>query len=182
MLLVCFFGFLSSSTPAQQVLILHDQIWGHLLVAVIDHATGREVDARCYLTDASGHHLTPSGAITYVRPPEQDFIALGHFGIELPPGKYTLRVERGPEYQPYDHQIEIKAGGILREKVELYRWIHMNAQGWYSGDLHNHRNWREMPQILLSEDLNLAPTTTNGVWNDRTISLQPPPGEQAIRV
>lgn len=172
---------LSSSALAQQAIVLHHQIWGHLVVTIVDQTTGRKVDARCYLTDAGGHHWTPSGAITYVKPPERDFIALKHFEIALPPGTYTLRVERGTEYRPYEHQIEIKGGEILREKVELRRWINMNARGWYSGDLHNHRNWRQMPETLLSEDLNLANTITNWVWVDRTISLQPPAGEQAIR-
>ncbi len=173
---------LSSNAVAQQAMHLRNQIWGHLLVTTVDQDTGREVDARCYLTDASGHHWTPSGAITYVKPPERDFIALGHFQIELPPGTYTLSVERGTEYRPYDRQIEIEPGEILREKAELSRWINMNARGWYSGDLHNHRNWREMPEILLSEDLNLAPTTTNWVFGSgavRTISLPPPRGEPA---
>jgi hypothetical protein len=171
----------SSSAVAQQAMNLRDQIWGHLVVTIVDQSTGREIDARCYLTDAAGHHWTPSGAITYVKPPEQDFIALGHFAVELPPGKYTLRVARGTEYRPAERQIEFKGGEILRDKVELSRWINMIARGWYSGDLHNHRDWREMPQILLSEDLNLAPPTTNWVWMSRTISLQPPPGEQPIR-
>lgn len=172
---------LSLNVLAQQPVILHNQIWGHLQVTIIDQATGRKVDARCYLTGVSGHHWTPSGAITYVKPPEQDFIALKGFEIALPPGKYVLRVERGTEYRPYQRPIEIKGGEILRQKVELRRWINMNAREWYSGDLHNHRNWRELPEILLSEDLNLAPTTTNWVWVDRTISIQPPEGEQAIR-
>lgn len=173
--------FLTSNALAQQAVTLHNQIWGHLQVTIVDQATGRKVDARCYLTDASGHHWTPSGAITYVKPPEQDFIALKHFEISLPPGTYTFRVERGTEYRPYMRQIAIKGGEILREKVELRRWINMNARGWYSGDLHDHRNWREVPEILLSEDLNLANCITNWVWVGRTISLQPLEGEPAIR-
>lgn len=175
------FCFLPSIALAQQTVHLVNQIWGHILVETFDQATGGNVNARCYLTDSSGHSWAPSGAITYVKPPEQNFIALGRFQIELPPGTYRLRVERGTEYRPYEKQIEIKAGEILHQKVELQRWINMNARGWYSADLHNHRDWREMPEILLSEDLNLAPTTTDWVWGSRTISLQPPASEQPIR-
>jgi hypothetical protein len=173
--------FSSSMVLAQRAMNLRNQIWGHLVVTIVDQGNGRKVDGRCYLTDATGHLWVPSGAITYIKPPERDFIALGSFEIELPPGMYTLRVERGTEYRRYDHQIEIKGGEILRERVGVSRWVNMNDLGWYSGDLHNHRDWREMPQILLSEDLNLAPTTTNWVWVLRTISIQPPAGEQAIR-
>jgi hypothetical protein len=174
--------FLSSNTLAQHAMDLRNQIWGHLLVTIVDHATGRNVYARCYLTDATGHLWTPSGAITYVKPPEQDFIALGNFKIELPLGTYTLRVERGTEYRPHEHQIEISAGEIVQEKVELSRWVNMNVRGWYSGDLHNHRDWQDMPQILSSEDLNLAPTITNWVRASRPISLKPPDGQPSIRL
>jgi hypothetical protein len=48
--------------------------------------------------------------------------------------------------------------------------------------LHNHRDWQEMPQILSSEDVNLAPTITNWVRVSRTISLPPPGGQQFIRL
>ncbi len=179
--LIFAYCFLSTSLLGQQAITFRDQIWGHLLVTTIDQATGLKVDARCYLTDSAGHPWTPSGSITYVKPPEQDFIALTHFEIALPPGTYTLRVVRGAEYRPYEVQIQIKAGEILRERVELTRWISMNARGWYSGDLHNHRNWQQMPAILLSEDLNLANTITNWIWGNRAISIQPSAGEQAIR-
>jgi hypothetical protein len=66
---------LASSTLAQQAANLRNQIWGHLVVTINDHAAGRQVDARCYLTDATSHHWTPSGALTYVKPPEEDFIS-----------------------------------------------------------------------------------------------------------
>jgi hypothetical protein len=59
----------------------------------------------------------------------------------------------------------------------------MNARGWYSGDLHNHRDWREMPDLLLAEDLNLAPTFTQWILDNAPIS-QAPPGQttSAVRV
>lgn len=162
-----------SPSFGQQQLHLQDQIWGHLRVAIIDETTGRAVPARCYLTDQTSKDWVPSGALSYVKPPERDFIASGNFQIELPTGTYRLRVERGTEYRPEKREIEIHAGEIRHEKIVLRRWINMKARGWYSGDLHNHRNWEEMPQILLSEDLNLAPTLTKWVWDDRTISIVP---------
>jgi hypothetical protein len=57
----------------------------------------------------------------------------------------------------------------------------MNARGWYSGDLHNHRDWWEMPQILVSEDLNLAPTLTTWIWENRPIATAPPQSGPAVR-
>ena len=173
----------SGSLSQQSMRFPLGQIWGHLRVVIVDQATGREVPARCYLTNAAGESWFPSGALTYVKPPERNFIASGRFQIELPTGAYNLRVERGTEYRPENRQIEVRAGDILDEKIALNRWVDMNTRGWYSGDLHNHRNWEEMGAILLSEDLNLSPTTTNWVYRDHTISIMPPwkPRESAIR-
>ena len=151
-----------------------NQIWGRLRITIIDKDTGRTVNARCYLTDASDQPWTPSEAITYVKPLERHFIASGEFGIGLPEGTYTLRVERGTEYRPVMRTIEIHPADFHEEKIELARWINMNAQGWYSGDLHNHRDWQEMPKLLLAEDLNLAPTLTTWVFGYHTMPATPP--------
>jgi len=157
--------------------------WGELQVKVVDHETGRAVPARCYLVDPTQQSWSPLGAINYVKPPERHFITSGEFHIALPARQYTLTVERGPEYSSVSREIEIRSGETRTETVELSRWINMNARGWYSGDLHNHRNWQEMPQLLLAEDLNLAPTLTQWVWEDRPISEAPAlkSGEPAVR-
>jgi hypothetical protein len=80
-------------------------------------------------------------------------------------------------------EIKIRAGETRSEAVELARWINMNARGWYSGDLHNHRDWREMPDLLVAEDFNLAPTFRQWILDSAPIS-QAPPGQttSAVRV
>ena len=173
----------SSSPPGPRALHPQNQLWGTLRVSIVDQATGREVKARCYLTDSDGQHWTPSRAITYVKPLEQYFIASGEFYISLPPGTYTLRVERGTEYRPVSRSIEIHPTVALDEKVELERWINMNARGWYSGDLHNHRDLTDMPALLLAEDLNLAPTLTTWIFGYRDMpTIKPAATATAIRV
>jgi hypothetical protein len=159
------------------------ELWGSLRVSIADQMTGKPLTARCYLTDPAGQLWSPQGAVNYVKLPEQHFIAEGGFRIALPPRTYTLTVERGTEYRSVSRQIEIKSNESREEKIELERWINMNARGWYSGDLHNHRDWREMPLLLLAEDLNLAPTLTQWVWEDGLNSRAPTlkPGEAAIR-
>ena len=149
------------------------EVWGKLRVQITDHDMGRAVHARCYLTDPTNQSWSPVGAINYVKPPERHFIASGEFQIALPPRKYTLTVERGPEYRPVTREIVIGPGEAREEKIELARWINLNARGWYSGDLHNHRDWQEMPELLLAEDLNLAPTLTEWIWDDQPISRAP---------
>lgn len=159
-----------------------NQIWGSLRAAIVDQENGRAVKARCYLTDSTDQPWSPSGAITYVKPLERHFIASGEFQIALPPGTYVLGVERGTEYRPMIRRIEIRPTETHVEKIELLRWINMNARGWYSGDLHNHRDWQEMSTLLLAEDLNLAPTLTNWVIGFHTMpTTRPANAPHAIR-
>jgi len=173
----------SLSFAPQRELRIPNQLWGNLRVSIIDQETGRGCQARCYLTDAADQPWSPSGAITYVKPLERHFIASGEFQIALPPGRYTLRVERGTEYRPVTCEFEIHPADTHSEKLELLRWINMNARGWYSGDLHNHRDWPEMPALLLAEDLNLAPTLTTWLFGDHAMVSPPSAGTaaQAVR-
>jgi hypothetical protein len=99
---------------SQQELRLRDQIWGSLRVIITDAETAHNLDARCYLEDSSKHPWFPSQVITYVKPPEFDFIAQGGFQINLAPGDYVLTVGRGSEYRSIERQVEIRPGEILR--------------------------------------------------------------------
>jgi hypothetical protein len=151
-----------------------------LEVEIQDQATGEPVSARLYLVDDKGTRWTPPGAISYDKNQEHHFIASGSFTINLSPGKYTLTAERGPEYRSWTSSIEIRPGQSRKEQIRFSRWIHMNSLGWYSGDLHNHRKAEEMSRLLLAEDLNLAPTLTDWIWEDKPVSL-PPSTLEAIR-
>jgi hypothetical protein len=138
--------------------------------------------ARFYLDDATGKAWSPSGAIVYVQRGERHFVAMNGFEIALPPGKYTLVAERGPEYRPFRITFDGRAGRDLNFPVALKRWISMNDLGWYSGDLHNHRRPEDMPLLLLAEDLNLAPTLSDWVWDDRERSAPSQSGRAIQKV
>ena len=181
-LLAAFCLLPSAYCSAQESVRGKAEMWGSLSVTIIDRATGKPVPARCYLTDPTEQFWSPAGAINYVKPPERNFITTGEFKIALPPRVYKLVVERGPEYRAASREIEIHSGESKEETIELERWIDMNARKWYSGDLHNHRDWREMPQLLLAEDLNIAPTLTQWVWEDNYISKAPPVDAKAMAI
>jgi hypothetical protein len=151
-----------------------------LRVEVRDQADGPLIPARIYLMDDKGAHWAADGLITYVKGREHHFVSPGSFQIKLPAGKYTLRVERGPEYVPWSSLIQMEENKDQKENILLHRWIRMNQLGWYSGDLHNHRPAEQMPALLLSEDLNLAPTLADWIWEDHPVS-QPPKTSDAIR-
>jgi hypothetical protein len=152
-----------------------------LRVELRDAATKQLVPGRFYLKDEQGASKAPSGAVVYQKGLEQNFVIGGEFDLELAPGRYTLAAERGPEFLPVSSTLQLSPGEDHKETLYIRRWIEMNRLGWYSGDLHNHRKPDEMAQLLLAEDLNLAPTLTDWVWEDRQRS-SPPPESNPIKI
>jgi hypothetical protein len=128
---------------------------------------------RVYLTDASGTRRTPPNALAYHKGREDYFIVPGRITVELPPGHYRVHSERGPEYRQVTIEFDLRAGERRQIELNPQRWIDMNARGWYSGDLHNHCKVEEIPSLLLAEDLNLAPTLVDWVWEDSQRSESP---------
>ena len=55
----------------------------------------------------------------------------------------------------------------MRVDLEIPRFYDMNAAGWYSGDLHIHRDPAEMPLLMRAEDLNIAPAILRHVGGQR---------------
>lgn len=92
------------------------------------------------------------------------------FEVDLPPGQYTLTVERGKEYFPVTRTIQV-GNKPMSVTLKMRRWINGAKRGWYSGDTHVHRSLSELPNIVLAEDLNVALPLTNWVTTAYT-----PPG------
>ena len=49
-------------------------------------------------------------------------------GVRLPPGRYTMRVTRGPEYVPIEREVDV-GDQPLELTFRLKRWIHPAARG-----------------------------------------------------
>src|SRR5512139_309136 len=142
-------------------------------VEVLDDATGRAVPARAYLWRGRAPVL-PAGFSSYSRGDELHFLVPGEFELDLDAGKYTLRVERGLEYVPAELELEVPREGPV--PVRLRRWVEMSREGWYSADMHVHRDPADIPLILGAEDLNFVPTITTHVWsNDVSRPWKSPP-------
>ncbi|MFM1920458.1 MAG: hypothetical protein RLZZ303_2092 [Candidatus Hydrogenedentota bacterium] len=96
--------------------------------------------------------------------------------VLLAPGAYDITWTRGPEYLPQSRRVNIPEGvESHRETFQLKRWIHLAAEGWYSGDHHVHAGGCShyespeagvKPEAMLrqaqGEDLNVACVLTWG--------------------
>jgi hypothetical protein len=136
---------------------------------VIDDSNGRPIPARIYLSDKNGRWYFPSSssprgaALRYEKrnwintnAVEMHTTLSAHpFVVELEPGSYTFTVERGKEYRPFTRRVEVESES-LHLKFPLRRWINMADEGWFSGDIHVHRDPADLPNVMLAEDLNVA--------------------------
>jgi hypothetical protein len=114
---------------------------------------GKSAVARVYITDAGGKSYGIPGAIAYSRPGELHSIVEASATAELPPGRYTVRAEKGAEYRSVEKRVELPA----QVDLDIPRFYNMNQRGWYSGDLHIHRSAADMPLLIRAEDLNVGP-------------------------
>jgi hypothetical protein len=145
---------------------------------IVDSATNEPLPARLHIQSDDGKWFfaesnSPSGsAVRYEKNPphmpksvEMHTTLSAHpFRLHVPPGKYTLRVERGKEYIPLLREITVGEEPI-KLLLPLKRWINMAARGWYSGDTHVHRSLAALPNVMLAEDLNVALPLTYWVRN-----------------
>ena len=139
-------------------------------VRVLD---GEEIPARVSIVGSDGKPYAPPGSI--LRNPEQSaayFYTNGKFDVELPPGTAQLELHRGLEYVPATFTVDVGAPTDLR--VNISRWSHMAAEGWYSGDSHVHLHtggklkvdMNDARQAIVAEDLNYANMCISNVDGD----------------
>lgn len=144
-----------------------------------EHA-GRRVPApaRVHLSGPDGKAVQVPG-LPFFR---DHFNCDGEARIEgLAPGHYPCVIERGPEYRRVDASFDLQGEGPRTIDVELKRRINMAERGWYSGDIHIHRPLEDMPLLMKSEDLNVAPVIT--VWNKRDLwAGRPLPEDRLVEV
>jgi hypothetical protein len=148
-------------------------------VKVVDEATGRSSAARAYLRRGEDP-IVPTGVPYYKRGDEQHFLVDGSVSLDLEPGRYALRVERGLEYLPAERELEVPAAAPVT--ITLRRWADMAHDGWYSADMHVHRDPADIPLILEAEDLNFVPTITTHVWSNAASSPWKPPSSFPVVV
>jgi hypothetical protein len=130
-------------------------------ITVHAEATGKPVPCRIHLKDAAGKPQRASGLPYW----HDHFVCRGTARLELPPGKYSYEVERGPEYESQAGSFTLAGATGKKLSVELRRLTDLVAEDWWSGDLHVHRPVEDAELLMQAEDLHVAPIIT--WWNNQ---------------
>ncbi len=142
-------------------------------LSVIEATGAKPIPARVYIRNEAGQWFFPKSAniaqgsaVRYERKNgghpnalEMHTTLSAHAArVELVPGNYSVTVERGHEYVPLTKTITVGSpqNGFQKATFELARWVNMASEKWWSGDTHSHRDPRELPNVVLAEDLNVA--------------------------
>jgi hypothetical protein len=88
-------------------------------------------------------------------------LSRGEVVLELPAGRHRLYVSRGFEYKPIRSEVTITYDRTTRHELALEQWVEMPAEGYFSGDIHQHftRSFAEenpyWEALARAEDLHL---------------------------
>jgi len=124
---------------------------------------GKPVACRIHVKDAAGKPVKVPGRVAW----NDHHVVDGRDVLELKEGKYRLEIERGPEYESVQRDLQIRAGADMSSTVELKRLANLAAEGWWSGELHVHRPLADVELLMRAEDLHVAPVIT--WWNSKDL-------------
>lgn len=140
---------------------------GKLTFNVFDKDTGSPVACRMHLKNAKGKPVKVPDVPYW----HDHFVFDGQITLELPKGRYTFEIERGPEYREWTGHFDLMNDADDSQDVELERIVDMAGEGWWSGDLHIHRPPKDIELLMRAEDLHFGPVIT--WWNKTNLVGQP---------
>ena len=97
--------------------------------------TGKPVTARVTLSDAVGKKYGPARLFYSCG---MFFVTQGVYSVRVPAGKLHISVTHGPEYFPYEGDLEAYPGKPEVTEISLTRFTDLRARGWYAGEHHFH--------------------------------------------
>ena len=86
---------------------------------------GKPVACRIHVKDAAGKPVKVPGRVAW----NDHHVVDGRDVLELKEGKYRLEIERGPEYESVQRDLQIRAGADMSSTVELKRLANLAAEG-----------------------------------------------------
>jgi len=147
---------------------------GEFEIRVVDEHTNQPIAVRMHLRDARGRPVKPPKLPYW----NDHFVFQDTVVLDLRPGRYTFEIEHGPEYPVRYGNFMIDRGATDNRLVTMGRFVDMQSEGWWSGDLHIHRPLDDIPLLMRAEDLAVAPVISwwnqNRTWkNDDVPSANP---------
>jgi hypothetical protein len=143
----------------------HRRPAGRLALRIVDATSSSPIVARVAIRHQDGKFHAPPGSLYRLHNGDLHFYADGQAELDLPEGRYAVKVARGPEYRLARATIDIRLGQTTTETVALSRWTDQRARGWSSGESHIHANygygpWYNSPGTMLlqcaGEDLGVS--------------------------
>jgi hypothetical protein len=146
---------------------------GRLEIRAVDKATGQPIAARMHLKDPRGRPVKPPKVPFW----KDHFVFDGTLVLELPLGTYTFEIESGPEYKFNSGYFTLERNANDTKTIELQRFVEMKKEGWWSGDLHIHREPADIEVLMRAEDLHIGPVMTwwnnQNKWQAKPLPAQP---------
>jgi hypothetical protein len=135
-------------------------------IAVHDKASGQPAPCRVHLKDVAGKPQRAGDLPFWF----DHFVCPGAATVPLSPGKYTIEIERGPEFSRVAAEFEVK-DKPPKLTYDMGRLVDLAAEGWWSGELHVHRPLAATELLMRAEDLHVAPVITwwnkTNLWKDK---------------
>lgn len=131
--------------------------------------SSRPLAVRMHLRNAHGDVVEPPGVFF-----RRDYLVFRDaVTLRLAPGSYRYDIEHGPEYSAAVGEFEAYAGSPVQVRAHLTRIADLAAEGWWSGDLHIHRELEDIELLAEADDLHVAPVITwwnaNSRWRDEPL-------------
>jgi hypothetical protein len=136
---------------------------GEIHIDVVDSATGKPMPARMHLYSGRKAASNPKAKARANRPIKLNLPGSaehgGHFYIDgavtlpLRTGQYNFELEATPEYLTQAGQFDIQRHADDTKKIEMKRFVDLEKEGWFGGDLDVNRNAKDLPLILRAEGL-----------------------------
>ena len=140
---------------------------GEVKIDVVDAATGKPIPARMHLYSGRPAAPNATGKTRARRSVKLNIPGSAEFGnhfyidgavtLPLKVGQYSFELEATPEYLTQSGQFEIERHADDSKKIEMKRFVDLEKEGWFGGDLDTYRNAKDLPLILRAEGLQVVP-------------------------
>lgn len=149
---------------------------GELSLEVVDSKTGQPIPVRIHLSVGRQTSPTPAAKAHPKRSVKLNIPGSAEFGghfyvdgnakLPLKLGQYTFELEATPEYLNETGQFEIERHADDSKRIEMKRFVDLEKEGWFGGDLDVNRNPKDLPLILRAEGLQVVPNIDAGKTPD----------------